>query len=271
MAKRKRKPLNIYLLSGGTGRTAENVLNSALAQFDCPPPKIVRRFRVRSVPSAVKVVKDAAKAKALLFHTIVSSKIREAVTETIKRESVPSFDILGPALTLLEDHLQTLAHRAPGLSHELQKEHFNRIDAVDFTLAHDDGLLAHELKHADVVLVGVSRVSKSVTCFYLAYRGIRAANVPIVGGYDLPDHLLKLPPNKVVGLTMNPVRLKSLREARAEVFGGSHEQYVDQREVARELRYTNSLIEEHGWHSIDVSYTSVEEVAHEVLQLVGLK
>lgn len=269
--KKKPKPLKIYLLSGGTGRTADHVLNSALAQFDCPEPEVVRRFRVRSVRSALKVVKDAAKANAVLFHTIVAPEIREAVIEAAKREAVPTFDILGPALTLLEDYLHTPPQRAPGLSHELQKEHFNRIDAVDFTLAHDDGLLVHELKQADVVLVGVSRVSKSVTCFYLAYRGIRAANVPIVSCSDPPNELVRLDAGKVVGLTMNARRLTSLREARAALLGGgSNEWYVDQREIARELGHTNSLIAKYGWHCIDVSYMSVEEVAHEVLQLVGI-
>lgn len=269
MPKKKRKTLKIYLLSGGTGRTASQVLESSLAQFVDPEVEIVQRLQVRSVRSAVKTVQDAAKANAVLVHTIVSPEIREAVVEAANRQNVRTYDILGPALTLLEDHLQTKPQRQPGLSHELRKERYDRIDAVDFTLAHDDGCLIRELDQADVVLVGVSRVSKSVTCFYLAYRGVRAANVPIVDCGEPPQELVEIDPAKVFGLTMNARRLTSLREARAEIFGGSHKAYVDQRGISRELRHTSAMIEKYGWHCIDVSYRSVEEVAHEILKKIG--
>lgn len=268
---KKRKALKVFLLSGGTGRTSESVLNSALAQFDCHEPEVICHFQVRSVRAAVKAIREAGASKAVVFHTVVAPKIREAVLNEAKRAGVPTFDVLGPALAILEDHLEAKPQRAPGLSHEIRKEHFDRIDAVDFTLAHDDGLLVDELHLADVVLVGVSRVSKSVTCFYLAYRGIRAANVPIVDCNEPPDQLHQLDPKKVVGLTMNARRLMSLREARLQQLGGgSNEQYVDQRAVARELMRTGMLVEKSGWHSLDVSYMSVEEVAHEVLRLVTL-
>lgn len=269
MAKKKRKALRIFLLSGGTGRTASQVLEASLAQFADPAVEIVQRLEVRSVKVAVKTVQDAAKANAILVHTIVAPDIREAIAEAATRQDVRTYDILGPALTLLEDHLQRKPQRQPGLSHELRKERYDRIDAVDFTLAHDDGCLMRELDHADVVLVGVSRVSKSVTCFYLAYRGIRTANVPIVDCAEPPEELVKLDPAKVIGLTMNARRLTSLREVRAEMFGGGHEAYVDQRAISRELGHVSAMIEEHGWHCIDVSYRSVEEVAHEILKRIG--
>ncbi|MCA9119413.1 MAG: kinase/pyrophosphorylase [Planctomycetaceae bacterium] len=268
MAKKKRKAQKVYVLSGGTGRTVSHVLESALAQFVDPVVNVVSHFQILTVHDAVKAVKDAAKENAILLHTLVSPEVREAVVEVATLEHVRTFDILGPALALLEDSLQTKPQRQPGLSHELSKERYNRIDAVDFTLAHDDGCLMGELDQADVVLVGVSRVSKSVTCFYLAYRGIRAANVPIVGRSDPPEELVKLDPAKVVGLTMNARRLTSLREARAETFGAAQDSYVDEREIGRELGHTNAMIEKHGWHWIDVSYKSVEEVAYEILKRV---
>jgi len=269
VAKKKPKVQKVYLLSGGTGRTASQVIESALAQFANPEVEVVRRLQVRSARAAVKTVKDAAKTNAVLLHTLVSPEIREAVVEAATREHVRTFDILGPALTLLEDSLQTPPQRQPGLSHELRKERYDRIDAVDFTLAHDDGCLMRDLDQADVVLVGVSRVSKSVTCFYLAYRGIRAANVPIVGLNDPPEELVKLDPAKVFGLTMNARRLTSLREARAETFGAPQDSYVDQHEIARELGHTSAMIAKYGWNCIDVSYRSVEEVAHDILKRVG--
>ena len=160
MAKKKSKALKIYLLSGGTGRTASQVLDSALAQFVDPEVEVVLRPQVRSVRAAIKAVRDAAKANAVLVHSVVSPEIRAAIIEAATRQNVHTYDILGPALTLLEDYLQTKPQRQPGLSQALRKERYDRMDAVDFTLAHDDGCLIRELDQADVVLVGVSRVSK---------------------------------------------------------------------------------------------------------------
>ena len=269
MAKKKRNTLKIYVLSGGTGRTASQVLEASLAQFIDPAVEIVERLRVRSAEAAVEVVDEAAKTNAVLVHTIVSPEIRQAVTESAMRQHVRTFDVLGPALALLEDLLHAKPQRQPGLSHELRKERYDRIDAVDFTLAHDDGCLVRELDQADVILVGVSRVSKSVTCFYLAYRGVRAANVPIVGISEPPRELAKSDPAKVIELTMNARRLASLREARAETFGSADEAYVDQREISRELGHVSTMSEKYGWHCIDVSYRSVEEVAHDILKRIG--
>lgn len=180
---------------------------------------------------------------------------------------VPTVDVLGPMLAALDDRLGMTPRGRPGLSYELRKEQFDRIDAVDFTLAHDDGKRLEDLYLADCVLVGVSRVSKSVTCFYLAARGIRAANVPLLAGQKVPPELLRLEPNKVVGLTMNAKRLRSIREARiCRLSNVPVPDYVD--ELAEELRHARSLMSRHKWPCIDVSYMATEEVAHEVLSLI---
>jgi hypothetical protein len=178
--------------------------------------------------------------------------------------------VLGAALVALEDYLGRSPKGLPGLSYELNKEQFDRIDAVDFTLAHDDGARLHEADQADVVLVGVSRVAKSVTCFYLAYRGIRAANVPIIAGVPLQRELTRLDARKVIGLIMNAQRLQAIRSARAPHLSTSPvEHYVDARKVAGELQYARQLMSEHDWRCIDISYMSVEEVAKEVMHMIG--
>jgi regulator of PEP synthase PpsR (kinase-PPPase family) len=263
------RPLTIVLLSGGTGRTAASVLGAALAQFDHEDVRIVRRAEIRSVPSAVRVVKDAAKQRAVLCHTLVEPAVRQAVVREAERHMVPTVDVLGPVLAVLADRLGT-PKRAPGLSYQLNKEYFDRTDAVDFTLAHDDGARLDELAQADVVLVGVSRVAKSVTCFYLAYRGVRAANVPLVLGCEPPAELMPLASKKIIGLSMNAQRLQAVRSARVERMAmGAVENYVNIQDIAEELRYAHHVMSEHGWRSIDVSYKAVEEIAKEVTQMIG--
>jgi regulator of PEP synthase PpsR (kinase-PPPase family) len=173
-------------------------------------------------------------------------------------------------LTAMDDQLGMTPRGRPSLSYELQKEHFDRIDAVDFTLAHDDGQRAEELHLANVVLVGVSRASKSVTCLYLAGRGIRAANMPLLLGQKVPPELLRLGPKKVIGLTMNANRLRSIREARiCRLSNTPLPSYVDDRRIIDELRNARALMSRHKWPCIDVSYMATEEVAHEVLSLIG--
>jgi regulator of PEP synthase PpsR (kinase-PPPase family) len=144
------------------------------------------------------------------------------------------------------------------------------MDAIDFTLAHDDGCGLPDVAKADVVVVGVSRSSKSVTCFYLAYRGIRAANVPLIPGCEPPAELLSLPSRKVIGLTMNASRLRSLREARIQTMGkADFAKYGDLREISEELKYAAAMMSERSWRRIDVSYMSVEEVAKQIVAMLA--
>ena len=266
------RPQKVVILSGGSGRTGRQVLQAALAQFEHPLVEIVTRPRVRSVKTALKVIESARAQRALVCHTLVQPDVREAVSQACQRHSVDCVDLLGPTLALLEDHLDHAPQNRPGLAYELNKEQFARIDAVDFTLAHDDGQRVKDLKQADVVLVGASRVSKSVTCFYLAYRGIRAANIPLLLVTPPPEELFELDRHKVIGLTMNAHRLQHLREARGGAIGAANlGDYTDLRHIAKELRYAQALMSEHGWRSIDVSYKAVEEVAGEIIELLEVR
>ncbi len=268
--RKKGKALTVVVLSGSTGRTCDEVIQAALAQFDAPEVNIVRETKVRTIRAAVRTVKYAAEHNAVICHTIVAPKIRQAVVRETKRLHVPTIDILGPVLTVMEDHLEQAPRLRPGLSYQLRKEKFDRRDAIDFTLVHDDGCGLADLAKADVVIVGVSRSSKSVTCFYLAYRGLRAANVPLIPGCEPPAELLSLPSEKVIGLTMNANRLRSLREARIQMMGKANfEKYGGLQGINEELKYAAAIMAEHSWRRIDVSYTSVEEVAKEIVAMTG--
>lgn len=257
--------LTLHVLTGGSGRTCQHLLRACLAQFQGVHANVVLRPRVDSVSRAELEVEQAARAGALVCHSLVEPAVRSQFERAAKRRGVAYVDVLGPMLSALEDATGIGPLGRPGLSCQLNKEQFDRMDAVDFTLAHDDGQRAYELHQADIVLVGVSRVSKSVTCFYLAYRGVRAANVPLGEGIPPPAELLRLPQAKVVGLTMNPHRLRMLREMRLVTMKSEVPNYVAEAGIQAELRSAQQLMRENGWRSIDVSYKAVEEVAVELL------
>jgi regulator of PEP synthase PpsR (kinase-PPPase family) len=233
--------------------------------------EIVKRAHVRSAAVAARIVRDAARRKAVVCHTLVAPAVREAVGSEARRYLVPAVDLLGPVITVLADHLGQLPQGRPGLLYALERERFDRIDAVDFTLAHDDGCRPEGLADADVVLVGVSRSSKSATCFFLAYRGVRAANVPLVLRQRPPPELLRLDRRKIIGLTMSAQRLAHLREARSQRFGRKlGGDYADLRSIQEELRWAQDTSSRQRWQTIDVSFLSVEETATEVMRLRGL-
>lgn len=271
MPDEKHEPLHIVVMTGGTGRTGEHVLAAALAQFDNPDVRITVERNVRSKSVAEKIIQRAKEDHAVIFHTIVSPEIRRLISQQTDALTIPTIDLLGPVITVLDDHLDGAPRNQPGLSYAFNKEQFDRIDAVDFTLAHDDGIRVKDLANADVVLTGVSRVSKSVTCFFLAYRGIRAANVPLQLGIDPPSELLNIDPDNVIVLTMNVQRLSSIRETRNVRWKGAMRDYTDLGRIGQELQFANKLASEHGWRCIDVSYKAVEEVASDIASLIRFK
>jgi [pyruvate, water dikinase]-phosphate phosphotransferase / [pyruvate, water dikinase] kinase len=262
----------VYIVSDGTCRTCEQVLQAVLVQFDHKHTRLIREANVRRPGRVERIVKEAKKNHATIFYTLVSPETRTAMKEASAEYFVPIVDVLGPALASLYDMFKSSPRLVPGILYEANKAHFDRIDAIDYTLHHDDGCGMNELDKADVVLVGVSRTSKSSTCFYLAYRGIFAANVPLFPNEEPPTELLKVDPKKVIGTVANADRLQSVREARLHSWGMHlSEEYADRMAIIQELRAVNAMMAKHGWATIDVSYKAIEEVAREVRVLLGIK
>ncbi len=264
------KPFLLYLVSDGTCRTCEHVVRAVLMQFAKVPVRLVRKPNVHEPATVEKLVQSAADARAVVFYTLVEPATRAAIQAAARQHMVPVVDLLGPVLGCLYDLFKTEPAAKPGILYETNKAHFDRIDAVEYTLMHDDGCRTRELADADVVLVGVSRTAKSTTCFYLAYSGIRAANVPLVAETPPPPELTRLDPRRVIGLTTNPYRLQSVREARLRGWNMDiNDQYANDKQIARELRAADELMKKHGWRVIDTSYKAIEEIAREVRQLLA--
>jgi regulator of PEP synthase PpsR (kinase-PPPase family) len=262
-------PYSIYLISDGTCRTLDHVVKAALVQFDYVSVQLVRKANVRRPETVRNLIEKAAEEHALVFYTLVSDQARRVIHEAAREHMVPVVDVIGPAMSAIYDMSARAPRAKPGILYNSDKDHFDRIDAVEYTLHHDDGLAVQELGDADVVLVGVSRCCKSTTCFYLGYSGVRAANVPLFADSDPPPELLKLDPRRVIGLTTNPHRLRSIREARMRGWGMDlHDDYGSRGNIAKELRAANKLMTRHGWRCVDVSYKAIEEVAREVIKLL---
>lgn len=261
----------LYVVSDGRGETCSQVVNAALVQFEGQPYNVIRRANIRAAAEVREIVQEAAAAKAVVFYTLVCDECRDVMKEAAKNHLVPTVDILGPIFSGLRDLFGVSPRSEPGLLYNANRDRFDRLSAIEYTLNHDDGQRQDELADAHVVLVGVSRASKTSTCFFLAYDGIRAANVPLVPGLQPTYQLLGVDPKKVIGLRVNVMRLKTLREARADTMGSNWlDTYLDSRAIAREVNEANRLMDSRGWRSIDASYKAVEEVAKEVKSMVGI-
>jgi regulator of PEP synthase PpsR (kinase-PPPase family) len=261
----------LFIVSDGRGETCHHVLQAALVQFEDQDFDLALRPNIRTAEQVEEVVEEAQRRDAVIFYTLVIRDVRVAIWHLAERHLVPIVDVLGPSFSALHDLFKTERTAKPGLYYATDRERFDRQAAIDYTLKHDDGQRPHELHLADVVLVGVSRASKSTTCFYLAFHGIKAANVPLLPGIPVPPQLTNIKPSKVIGLNMNVTRLKTVRQVRTDVLGTNHTQYyVDKRKIADEVIYAINLMRTHDWRNIDASYMAIEEIAREVRRMCGL-
>jgi regulator of PEP synthase PpsR (kinase-PPPase family) len=257
----------VFVASDGTGETAERVLKAALTQFE-GAVKIERRSEVRTVEKVRQVVHEAAQAGGFIVHTLVSDELRDEMVREGRLQNVETIDLMGPLLARLSRQFAVSPSEKPGLFRQLNEEYFRRIETMEFAFHHDDGGRAHELPQAEIVLVGVSRTFKTPLSIYLAFRGWFVANVPVVPGIDLPPELFDLPADRVIGLTIDPVRLAELRRVREQRLGGATGDYADLESVRREVAYALRLFHEQHWLVVEVTDKPIEESVSEILALV---
>ncbi|KND17853.1 phosphate kinase [Pannonibacter phragmitetus] len=224
---------------------------------------------VRSHKQLDRVTAQIESAPGIVLYTLVDPEISGRLERFCREIGVPFVNILDPVFAVFQAYLNVPLTRRIGGQHALDAEYFKRIDALNYTMMHDDGQIAGKLEEADIVLVGISRTSKTPTCIYLANRGIKCANVPIVPGIPLPDQLLGLRYPLVVGLIASPERIQQIRQNRVLSLNadGYGDTYVDRREIAREIAATRRLCVEQGWPLIDVTRRSIEETAAEIMEL----
>ena len=259
---------HLHLLSDSTGETLEMVAKAALAQFD--DAEVVRHFwpMVRSLQHLERIVPDIAANPGLVLFTLVNPEIRSRLEEHCRTLGLPSVAALDAVTGALEGLLGQQARGRPGRQHAMDEAYFRRVEAIQFTIAHDDGVNWEDWEEADIVLAGVSRSSKTPTAIYLANRGYKVANIPIVVESPPPPALFGLKRPLVVGLTTAPERLVQVRRNRLISLNQAPETaYVDSDRVGKEVQFARRMFADNGWPVIDVTRRSIEETAAAVINL----
>lgn len=264
---------HVHLVSDSTGETLNAVFKAVTSQFAAAHAFEHIYALIRSRPQMERVLADIEAAPGLVLYTVVNPDLRRLLEARSAELQVPAISVLDPFIDAFSDYLGLEQTRKAGAQHEMDEAYFKRIAAVDFTLAHDDGQMAWDLEPADVVLVGVSRTSKTPTCMYLANRGVKAANLPLVRDQDPPAALFTLRKPLVVGLIASPERLAQIRQSR---LGGMNaadhaEEYSDIETIRAEVLAAKRLYARHRWPVIDVTRKSVEETAAAILTKLSAK
>ncbi|MCP1336496.1 pyruvate, water dikinase regulatory protein [Futiania mangrovi] len=259
---------HLHLVSDSTGETINVLAKAAVAQFERVQPIEHSYALVRTPRQLEKVFAGIADAPGIVLFTLVNEDLRHALVRRCAELGMPCLSVLDGVLAVFEAYLGTKTTHRPGGQHQLDSGYFARIDALNYTMAHDDGQNVHELDQADVVLLGVSRTSKTPTCIYLANRGVKAANVPVVPGIPLPPIVENLRRPLVVGLLASPERLVQIRRNRLLSLSETEEtDYVNPSMVRDETSAARRLYEKLGIPVIDVSRRSIEETAAAIFTL----
>jgi len=262
--------LHLHLLSDSTGETLETIAKSALAQFD--DPQVIRHFwpMVRSLQHLERIVRDIAANPGLVLYTVVNPEIRSKLEAHCQGLGLPAVAALDAVTGALQGLLGKQAQTRPGRQHAMDEAYFARIEAIQFTIAHDDGIAWEDWEEADIILAGVSRSCKTPTSIYLANRGYKVANIPIVIESPPPTALFGLKRPLVVGLTTAPERLVQVRRNRLISLNQAPETaYVDSERVGKEVKFARRMFADNGWPVIDVTRRSIEETAAAVINLLN--
>jgi regulator of PEP synthase PpsR (kinase-PPPase family) len=264
------KAFHLHLVSDATGETLNAVAKAASAQFE--GVEVVEHFYalVRSNRQLQRVVDHIRIQPGLVLFTLVNPELRRELEAQCAQLNLPCQGVLDGTIAVMRQYLGAAESHRPGGQHEVDQRYLQRIEALNYTIAHDDGQSPDMLDDAEVILVGASRTSKTPTCVYLAIRGVRAANVPFVSGIALPPQLLRAKRPLIVGLWASADRLVQVRRNRLNTIGEVRDtSYVDLERVRSEVGETKKLFEHYGWPSIDVSRRSVEETAAAILNLLA--
>lgn len=263
----------VYVISGGVGATGEQLARTVLAQFHDSRVAIEVYPKILSWPEAEKVFRKAARSGAIVIHSFVDPELRSRAISMSAELNLSAIDLVGPLIDAVGTRLGQEPLGTPGLYRQLYKSYFDRVAAMDYTLAHDDGKRPGGWKEAEIVLAGTSRVGKTPLSLYLSVLGWRVANVPLVAGIEPPPELYRLDMRRVIGLTISPGELVEHRQHRQRRLGltDRNSDYVDPVRVFEEIEAAERLLKHHGIPVVDVSGKPIETSADEVIHLIHRK
>jgi len=259
---------HLHLISDSTGETLIAVSHAVTAQYQGITSIEHMYPLVRTRAQLDKAISEIETSPGIVLFTLVDPELTQVLEEACQALGLPCLSVLQPIMSLFQSYLGATSTSRPGAQHILNADYFRRIDALNFTLLHDDGMLPENYEEADIVLLGVSRSSKTPTSIYLANRGIKTANIPLVPNMPLPRSVLNLKHPLVVGLFASPERIVQIRENRLLSLNASPDSaYVDRLAVADEVARSRRLFAEHNWPMIDVTRRSIEETAAAIMDL----
>ncbi|RJE47134.1 MULTISPECIES: pyruvate, water dikinase regulatory protein [unclassified Dehalobacter] len=261
----------IYVISDALGETAEFVSRAAAAQFNGIKTKIRRVPYVQDEIHIDEILEEAVEEQAILVYTLVLTNLRLYIERRAREKNLITIDILSPLISALADKTGLDPKNIPNVTHRLDEQYFRKVEAVEFAVKYDDGKDPRGLLYADVVLIGVSRTSKTPLSMYLAHKGIKAANIPLVPEVTPPRELSEVPRNKVFGLILSPEKLNQIRSERLKTLGlGASADYANLNRIMEELDYAKQIMKKIGCVIIDTTNKAVEETASVILQKVTI-
>lgn len=257
----------IYLVSDSVGETAEAVARATIRQFEAHDTRIKRYGHIRSGEEIRNILEEAADHGGFVTYTLVQPELRDIMREEAKRLDVRAVDIMGPMMEAFMDSFNGSPNRLPGMLHRLDEEYFRRVEAIEFTVRCDDGRDPRSLLQADVLLIGVSRTSKTPLSIFLAHKGYRVANLPLIPEVKPAEELYQVRRGLIVGLTMDPEQMLKIRYERLRTLGlGPRARYAGTDRIREELAYAEGIMDRLGCLKIDVTDKAIEETAGIILE-----
>ncbi|MFP5518771.1 MAG: pyruvate, water dikinase regulatory protein [Bdellovibrionia bacterium] len=267
------KPSTIYLLSDGTGETAATIIRAALVQYSQPDINIVRYKNVRTENQIEAIVDECFENRGMIIFTVANPTIRTRLRELCAGKGIPYHDLLGPLLNTLDQFFGVASGSNVGVLRAVDESYFRRIEAIEYTVKHDDGKTYADLDKADIVLVGISRTSKTPLSIFLSHKGWKVANVPLVLNTPLPEQLAKVDQRRIVGLIIDMDSLQRIRRSRLEKFGQDPGgDYASMSYIASEIEYAEKIFKQNRrWPVFNVTDRALEETASEIVRVIAAR
>ncbi|QKY69481.1 pyruvate, water dikinase regulatory protein [Lentibacillus sp. CBA3610] len=262
------KPL-VYVLSDSVGETAELVIKAGLSQFNSGEYQIQRVPYVEDKKTIDETLQLALEKQGIVGFTLVDPELRAYINDQASNMSMEAIDIMGPMMDAMKRAFSSNPRLEPGLVHQLDEDYFKRVEAIEFAVKYDDGRDPRGIARADIILIGVSRTSKTPLSQYLAHKRLKVANVPIVPEVEPPEELFGVNASKCIGLRINPEKLNDIRKERLKALGlGDQATYANLERINQELEYFDNVVDKIGCEVVDVSYKAVEETANTIMRMI---
>lgn len=263
----------IYILSDSTGETAATMIRAALVQYSQREINIIRSKNVRTEAQAEAIVEECFQNRGMIVYTVASPQMRSKIREMAAAKGMPYFDLLGPLLGTLDTYFGVNSESNVGALRTVDERYFKRIEAIEYTVKHDDGKTFSELDKADVILVGISRTSKTPLSIFLSHKGWKVANVPLVLDTPLPEELSKVDQRRIVGLIIDIDSLQRIRKNRLEKFGqDTGGEYASLAHISKEIEYAEKIFKQNRrWPVFNVTERALEETASEIVRIIAAR